>query len=70
VEGARRLCFRYLPLVRALFRESNPIPVKAAVAMLGHEVGDPRLPLLPISDGAREELRRAMTDAGLLLSSA
>jgi 4-hydroxy-tetrahydrodipicolinate synthase len=55
VEEARRLQLDYLPLIRALFRESNPIPVKAAVAALGFAVGEVRLPLVPLSeDGARE----------------
>jgi 4-hydroxy-tetrahydrodipicolinate synthase len=67
VGEARRLMFRYLPLIRTLFRESNPIPVKAALAMLGYRVGEPRLPLLPVTDGVRDELRRVMDEAGVLL---
>ncbi|WP_420126380.1 4-hydroxy-tetrahydrodipicolinate synthase [Longimicrobium sp.] len=60
------LQLRYLPLIAALFRESNPIPVKAAVAMLGFRVGEPRLPLVPVSDAVKEELEREMRALGLL----
>ena len=56
VDEARKLQFEYLPLVRALFREPNPIPVKAAVAALGFAVGDPRLPLVPASPEVAEEV--------------
>ncbi|HEX8393039.1 MAG TPA: 4-hydroxy-tetrahydrodipicolinate synthase [Longimicrobium sp.] len=60
------LQLRYLPLVAALFREGNPIPVKAAVGLLGFDVGEPRLPLVPVSDAVRAELQAAMRDVGLL----
>ncbi|HEX6912500.1 MAG TPA: 4-hydroxy-tetrahydrodipicolinate synthase [Longimicrobium sp.] len=62
------LQLRLLPLIGALFRESNPIPVKAGVAMLGFDVGEPRLPLVPVSDAVRQELEGAMRDLGLLRS--
>ncbi len=63
------LQLRYLPLIAAIFRESNPIPIKAAVAMLGFRAGDPRLPLVPASDAVRQELEREMRAVGLLGSS-
>ena len=59
VAEARDLQLRYLPLIAAIFREANPIPIKAAVEMLGFAVGQPRLPLVPLSDGARAELVEA-----------
>ena len=62
------LQLRLLPLVSALFREANPIPVKAGVAMLGFAVGEPRLPLVPVSDAVRREMEGAMRDLGLLRS--
>lgn len=70
VEEARRLQLRYLPLVSALFREPNPVPVKAAVAALGFEVGGVRLPLLSASEPVMTELRERMAEAGLLASAA
>ncbi|HEX8359134.1 MAG TPA: 4-hydroxy-tetrahydrodipicolinate synthase [Longimicrobium sp.] len=65
VAEARSLQLAYLPLIAAIFRESNPIPIKAAVEMLGFAVGHPRLPLVEISDAARAELRDAMDAMGL-----
>jgi 4-hydroxy-tetrahydrodipicolinate synthase len=65
VETARMLQLRYLPLVSALFAESNPIPVKAGVEWLGFDVGAVRLPLTEISAPVRERLISALTDAGL-----
>lgn len=63
---ARALHFELLPLVRALFLETNPIPVKAALARLGHCRDELRLPLLPMSDGPRAQLERAMREARVL----
>lgn len=63
---ARRRSYALLPLLRALFLETNPIPIKAAMAMLGIGSDEVRMPLLPMSDGPRQQLRAAMHDAGLL----
>ncbi|HEV2130835.1 MAG TPA: 4-hydroxy-tetrahydrodipicolinate synthase [Longimicrobiaceae bacterium] len=65
--AARALQLRYLPLIHALFREPNPVPVKAAVQMLGFDAGDPRLPLLPASAESRDALRAAMREVGIQL---
>jgi 4-hydroxy-tetrahydrodipicolinate synthase len=65
VAEARSLQLRYLPLIAAIFREANPIPIKAAVEMLGFAVGHPRLPLVEISGAARDELRDAMHALGI-----
>ncbi|HYD50347.1 MAG TPA: 4-hydroxy-tetrahydrodipicolinate synthase [Terriglobales bacterium] len=63
---ARDLHYRMLPLMRALFLETNPIPVKAAMAMLGFCGEDLRLPLLPLSDGPRATLRDQLQKLALL----
>jgi 4-hydroxy-tetrahydrodipicolinate synthase len=63
---ARRRSYALLPLLRALFLETNPIPIKAAMAMLGYCTDEVRLPLLPMSDAPRQQLRAALQDAGLL----
>ncbi len=63
---ARKLHYRLLPLVKALFLETNPTPVKAALEMLGIPVGAPRLPLLPASEGCRQALVRELGRLGLL----
>jgi 4-hydroxy-tetrahydrodipicolinate synthase len=65
IEEARRLQLGFLPLIQALFREPNPIPVKAAVETLGFAVGPTRLPLVPITDPARRELLARMNDLGI-----
>ena len=64
--GAKDLQIRLLPLIRALFCEVNPIPVKAALNMMGMETGPVRLPLTELEDGHKEQLRAALKGAGLL----
>jgi len=63
---ARELHFRLLPLMLANFAESNPVPVKTAMALLGHCEGALRAPLGPPSDETRERLRRAVRAARLI----
>ncbi len=65
LERARLLHFRLLPLMRANFAESNPVPVKTALALLGRCAGRLRLPLGPPSAETSERLRRALDVAGL-----
>lgn len=62
---ATALQLRYLPLIRALFAESNPIPVKTAVGWLGFDVGALRLPLCAAGDGCRSDLVREMEAVGI-----
>ena len=57
-----------LPLVRALFSEVNPIPVKAAMNLMGKEVGPLRMPLTEMEEGQKEALKQAMIDFGLKLA--
>lgn len=64
--GARQIHHRYFKLIKALFLESNPMPVKAALEMMGMIGPDIRLPLTPISDATRVALREAMVHVGLL----
>lgn len=60
-EGCRRLQLSVLPLVRELFREVNPIPVKAALHLLGLCSPEVRLPLLPLPAGHYAPLRQALS---------
>jgi len=55
-----------LPLIDALFCEVNPIPVKAALNMMGKEVGTLRAPLTEMEDAHKEVLKKAMVDLGIL----
>lgn len=64
--GARELHLRLLPWMRAAFIESNPIPVKAAVAMMGKIGNHLRLPLVPLADAHTETVRSALRSAGAL----
>ena len=57
---------RYLELINSLFLEVNPIPVKAALNMMGWEVGPCRMPLYEMSQGAAQRLWAALEEAGLL----
>lgn len=57
---------RLMPLHEALFVETNPTPIKYAVSLLGKGRADVRLPLAPISEGAKEKVRAAMAHAGLI----
>jgi 4-hydroxy-tetrahydrodipicolinate synthase len=66
---ARALQLRLLPLIRALFAESNPIPVKTAVGWLGFDVGPLRAPLCAADPKQSEMLRRRMEAAAVLRPS-
>ena len=58
--------FKLLPLIRAVFLETNPIPVKTALSLMGKCSAELRLPLTPMAEGNVKKLRQAMTDFGLL----
>ncbi|RKM60506.1 4-hydroxy-tetrahydrodipicolinate synthase [Butyrivibrio sp. CB08] len=62
---ARELQFKAYPLVKALFSEVNPIPVKAALNMVGFEAGPLRLPLTEMEDANKAHLREEMIRYGL-----
>jgi 4-hydroxy-tetrahydrodipicolinate synthase len=55
-----------MPIFKALFIESNPIPVKAALAMTGMIEEVYRLPLTPMNPQNRMRLEQALTEAGAL----
>ena len=65
-EGARELHYRLLPLMRAIFVETNPIPVKAALEIMGHRKAHYRLPLVRPTSEVEAFLRSALADVGLL----
>jgi len=66
VGAALKLHQKYYPLFKDLFIETNPVPVKAALAMLGQIEEEYRLPLVPMSAKNREVLRATMKAAGVL----
>ena len=58
---AGKLQTSLMPLIDALFSEVNPIPVKRALALMGFDVGVPRLPLTPLTQANEERLRGLLT---------
>ena len=68
VAGSREIQLRALPLIDALFCEVNPIPVKAALNLMGKEVGPLRLPLTEMEPQNQERLAKAMKDFGIKLA--
>jgi 4-hydroxy-tetrahydrodipicolinate synthase len=63
---ARALHYQLLPVMQAMGLETNPIPVKTALAMMGRLQDGLRLPLTAMQDGGREELAAVLKTAGLL----
>lgn len=66
VKKSRELQLQAIPLINALFCEVNPIPVKAALNLMGKEVGPMRLPLTEMELKNQERLAEAMKDYGIL----
>jgi 4-hydroxy-tetrahydrodipicolinate synthase len=69
LDRARALHYRLLPLMRANFIETNPIPVKAALAMMGMIDERYRLPLVPMAPENKARLRSVVEDLGLFEGS-
>ena len=66
--GAAQLQLKAIPLINALFSEVNPIPVKAALNLMGMEVGPLRMPLTEMEPANQEALAKAMKDFGIKLA--
>ncbi len=66
VRGALKIHQQYYALFKDLFIETNPVPVKAALAMLGQIQEEYRLPLVPMSPKNREVLKNTLTVCGVL----
>lgn len=66
VQGSLALQMKYLPLVRALFSEVNPIPVKKALNFMGMEAGPTRMPLTEMETEHAEVLRQEMKKVGII----
>lgn len=68
VESSQKLQLKYIPLIQALFSEVNPIPVKAAMNMMGYQAGPLRMPLTEMEEAHRQILRDAMVEVGIPLA--
>ncbi len=66
ITGARDLFYKLLPLCQAMFYETNPIPVKTSLALLGKIGEEMRLPLYPMAQANLERLKKALKDYGLI----
>lgn len=66
VKKSKDLQLKYLPLIRALFSEVNPIPIKSAMAKLGYCENYLRLPLTPMDKAKEEKMFNIMKDLGIL----
>jgi 4-hydroxy-tetrahydrodipicolinate synthase len=64
-EGARKIHYKTQPLMHAMFMETNPIPVKAAAAILGLCSWEIRTPLAPLADELKPKLEKIMADCGV-----
>ena len=65
VKAAQRLHAKYYPLFKDLFIETNPVPVKAALAMQGLMAEEYRLPLVPMASGNRDKLAKTLRTVGI-----
>jgi 4-hydroxy-tetrahydrodipicolinate synthase len=66
IAEARELHYKLLPLSGAMFVDTNPVPVKTALALMGIIGEELRLPLVGLSDENRGKLEGAMRDYGLI----
>ena len=66
MQKAKEIHYKLLPLIKAVFLETNPIPVKTAMGLLGMCEPDLRLPMCAISAENLEKLKKALADYGLL----
>lgn len=66
VQKARKLFYKLLPLCQAMFYETNPIPVKTSLALMGRVNEEFRLPMCPLAPANREKLEKALKDYGLM----
>lgn len=66
VAGARDLFYKLAPLSKAAFFETNPIPVKTALAMMGKMDSEMRLPMCPMAPANEEKLKKALKAYGLI----
>ena len=65
-EGARKIHLDLMPVFDAMGITTNPIPVKAALEIMGKQVGKPRLPLIDANDDQKDKIRGVLGRAGVL----
>lgn len=65
LKNASELQLKHIGLINALFSDVNPVPVKEAMNMLGLDVGPCRLPLYPMSESTKQNLKQKLIECGL-----
>ncbi len=66
LEGAQKLHYKMFPLIKAMFMETNPIPVKTAAGLMNISSAELRLPLTPMSEGNLTKLKEVMKKCNLI----
>ena len=66
IEESRKMQLDSIKLINALFSEVNPIPAKAALNLMGYDFGNPRLPLVPMSENKKEILKSEMKKLNII----
>ncbi|NLL68540.1 MAG: 4-hydroxy-tetrahydrodipicolinate synthase [Clostridiaceae bacterium] len=66
LETSRKLQIKSVPVEKAMFCETNPIPVKAAMNLMGFNVGHCRMPLVDISESGLAQVKKALSEYGLI----
>ena len=66
IDKAKALYLKLLPLCQAMFYETNPVPVKTSLALMGKIQDELRLPLAPMATANLEKLKKALRDYGVL----
>jgi 4-hydroxy-tetrahydrodipicolinate synthase len=67
MKKAREIHLRLFPVVKALFMETNPIPVKKAMELMGMAAGKPRLPLVEMTGENTVKLKKVLSNFGIEL---
>lgn len=65
-EKGRDLQFKLIPLIHSVFIETNPIPVKTALSLMGRCAAELRLPLTPMAEGNLKKMRATLVEFGLI----
>ena len=66
IETARNMFYKLFPLCQAMFYETNPIPVKTALALMGKITEEMNLPLTPMSSANLKRLKKVLNDYGII----
>jgi len=66
VTNMREALYKYLPLIRMMYSETNPVPLKYAMNLVGADVGKPRKPLMELSEQNQKTMRQTMERLGVL----